>query len=84
MADGDNLVFAEVKLRKSRQFADAADFVDTKKRNRIRRTAEYWLMTHSTALQPRFDVVEIYDGGRLATDEYDKSDFEINHMIGAF
>jgi len=83
-AYGNDLVFVEVKLRKDRGFADAADFVDSRKRQKIRKTAEYWLMTHDSALQPRFDVVEIYDDGRLTGDTGDIADFEINHIIGAF
>lgn len=58
--NGEYLVFAEVKLRKTARFAPAADFVDRKKQERIRITAAYWLMEHETALQPRFDIVEVY------------------------
>ncbi|MBQ2153776.1 MAG: YraN family protein [Oscillospiraceae bacterium] len=54
------IVFVEVKLRKSEQFARAADYVDVAKQNRIRTTASLWLSLNETALQPRFDVVEIY------------------------
>ncbi len=54
------LVFVEVKLRKSAAFASAAEYVDKRKQNRIRMTAELWLSLHPTQLQPRFDVVEIY------------------------
>ena len=54
------LVFVEVKLRKSDAFARAAEFVDYRKQNRLRTTAELWLSLHETKLQPRFDVVEIY------------------------
>lgn len=54
------LVFVEVKLRKSADFAEAMEFVDRKKQDRLRATAALWLSQHETALQPRFDVVEIY------------------------
>ena len=54
------IVFVEVKLRKSDAFAAAADFVDRRKQERLRTTAELWLAQHETALQPRFDVVEVY------------------------
>ena len=54
------LVFVEVKLRKSAAFAAAAEFVDHKKQQRLRMTAELYLAEHETALQPRFDVIEIY------------------------
>ena len=54
------LVFVEVKLRKSAEFAAAAEYVDTRKQAKLRTTAEFWLMDNETTLQPRFDVVEIY------------------------
>ena len=54
------LVFVEVKLRKSADFGQAGEFVDLKKQQRLRTTAEFWLSQNETALQPRFDVVEIY------------------------
>ena len=54
------LVFVEVKLRKSAGFAAAREFVDSKKQNRLRLTAELYLSQNPTELQPRFDVIEIY------------------------
>lgn len=54
------LVFVEVKLRKSSDFAKASDFVDYYKQNRLRITAEYYLSNNESSLQPRFDVIEIY------------------------
>ena len=51
------LLFVEVKLRKSSAFADAREFVDFHKQNRIRTTAEMYLAENPTNLQPRFDVV---------------------------
>jgi putative endonuclease len=58
--DKKHLVFAEVKLRKSPNFAQAREFVDRRKQDRIRVTASIYLETHPTDLQPRFDVIEIY------------------------
>lgn len=54
------LVFVEVKLRKSAEFGRAMEYVDAKKQARIRTTAELYLAENETALQPRFDVIEIY------------------------
>lgn len=54
------IVFVEVKLRKSDEFARAADFVDLRKQARIKTTASFWLSRNETCLQPRFDVIEIY------------------------
>lgn len=61
------LVFVEVKLRKSDAFAEAKEFVDAKKQQRLRATAMLWLEGHETSLQPRFDVVEIYAENGAAT-----------------
>ena len=58
--DGDTLVFVEVKLRKSADFAQAMEFVDRRKQDKIRITASMYLSQNPTALQPRFDVIEIY------------------------
>lgn len=54
------LVFAEVKLRKDSSFAQAREFVDLRKQERLKKTASLYLVQHPTDLQPRFDVVEIY------------------------
>lgn len=54
------LIFVEVKLRKSARFAQASEFVDIHKQNRLRTTAEMYLSQNPTTLQPRFDVIEIY------------------------
>ena len=54
------LVFAEVKLRKSGDFAAAREFVDRKKQERLKATALMFLSRYPTDLQPRFDVIEIY------------------------
>ena len=54
------LCFAEVKLRKSDSFAQAREYVDRHKQDRIRLTASMYLSKYPTDLQPRFDVIEIY------------------------
>ena len=61
------LVFAEVKLRKSAYFGAAREFVDLRKQERLRATASMFLEEHETALQPRFDVIEIYAPDGLQT-----------------
>ena len=54
------LVFVEVKLRKSSDFARAMEYVDWRKQDRLRTTAALYLSQNPTDLQPRFDVIEIY------------------------
>ena len=73
------LVFVEVKLRKSDAFAKAFEYVDIHKQNRLRTTAEIYLSQNPTALQPRFDVIEIYAPQGTQT-----LDPQIHHMEDAF
>ena len=65
--DGDYLCFVEVKLRKDGRVAQAREFVDRRKQEKLRTTAQLYLAEHPTQLQPRFDVVEIYAPQGLAT-----------------
>jgi putative endonuclease len=66
--DAQYLVFAEVKARKPGSMVSPEEAVDYYKQRRLRAAAEYYLMRHPTALQPRFDVmcVEAGPGGRYA------------------
>ena len=54
------LVFVEVKLRKDAAFAQAREFVDFRKQQRLRATASMYLARYPSQLQPRFDVIEVY------------------------
>ena len=54
------LVFVEVKLRKSASFAQAREFVDRRKQEKLITSAQFYLLQHPTRLQPRFDVAEVY------------------------
>ena len=58
--DGKYLIFTEVKLRKNADFAQAREFVDRRKQEKLRTAAELYLVAHPTQLQPRFDVAEVY------------------------
>ena len=51
----------------------------SRKQARLRATAEIWLEQHETALQPRFDVIEIYAPQGMQTQKP-----EINHIENAF
>lgn len=61
------LVFVEVKLRKNADFAQAREFVDKHKQDRLRVTASIYLDEHPSSLQPRFDVIEVYAPEGIAT-----------------
>lgn len=73
------LVFVEVKLRKTDDFAKAMEYVDRRKQDKIRMTASMYLSQNPTQLQPRFDVVEIYAPEGMATKRP-----QIHHMEDAF
>lgn len=73
------LVFVEVKLRKNDAFAQAKEFVDIHKQERIRTAAAMYLSRYPTRLQPRFDVIEIY-----APEGTQTAHPVINHMEDAF
>lgn len=60
VSDRKFLVFVEVKLRKSESFAAAHEYVDRRKQERIKTTAQLYLSQNPSELQPRFDVIEIY------------------------
>lgn len=77
--DRKHLVFVEVKLRKSDRFAQAMEFVDVHKQNRIRSTAAIYLSQNPTELPCRFDVIEIYAPEGIATKKP-----VINHLEDAF
>ena len=73
------LCFVEVKLRRSDRFGTGADYVDRRKQERLRITAELYLQEHPTALQPRFDVIEVLAPNGLGT-----KNPKIRHIEGAF
>lgn len=73
------LVFVEVKLRKSGSFAQAMEYVNRRKQDRLRMTASIFLADYPTKLQPRFDVIEIYAPEGTAT-----VNPQIHHMEDAF
>ena len=73
------LVFVEVKLRKTANFAAAREFVDRRKQDKIRVTASIYLSQNPTQLQPRFDVIEIY-----APEGHMTKNPEITHLEDAF
>lgn len=77
--DKKYLVFVEVKLRKTANFAQAREFVDRRKQDRLRITASIYLESNPTNLQPRFDVIEIY-----APQGRDTKSPELIHLEDAF
>lgn len=68
-ADKTYLRFVEVKLRKDTRFAQAREFVDARKQEKLRLAARLYLANNPTDLQPRFDVAEVYAPEGTATRE---------------
>lgn len=76
---GGFLCFTEVKLRRDDRVAKAREFVDRRKQERLRISAQMYLAEHPGDLQPRFDVIEIYAPEGLRTGKP-----EINLIENAF
>ena len=77
--DGEYLAFVEVKTRKSAHFSEARESVGYSKIQKIRRTAEMFLVEYETELRARFDVIEIYAPKGVLTESP-----EITHLEDAF
>ena len=78
-ADRKYVAFVEVKLRSTDRFAQAREYVGAVKQERIRTAASLWLAENETALQPRFDVIEIYGNETM-----DPKQLDIRHIENAF
>lgn len=72
---GNRIVFVEVKVRKSADYGSGAEAVDFRKREKLLRTASYYLhMRHLDNALCRFDVISIEPGPPE----------KINHIENAF
>jgi putative endonuclease len=72
MRDGATLVFVEVRQRRNANFGGAAASIDTRKQQRIVRTAQQYLAGLAHIPPCRFDAV-LMDGGSV---EWLKNAFE--------
>lgn len=77
--DDKFICFTEVKMRKDAKFAQAREFVDRHKQERLRLTAQHYLCQYPSELQPRFDVAEVYAPMGIST-----KDPQINYIENAF
>lgn len=57
LRENDVLVFVEVRKRSHRAFADGAESIDARKRQRLLRTAEAYLQNRRWRGPVRFDVI---------------------------
>lgn len=72
------ICFVEVKQRDRNAIGAPCEFVDKPKQNRIISTAQHYLATHSTKLQPRFDVVEVYtDNNKINSVKHLENAFDL-------
>ena len=69
--NGEFLAFVEVKLRKNDAFGSACEAVTPAKQRKLRAAAQFYLIGHPTALQPRFDVAEVYASQGVHTETPD-------------
>lgn len=77
--NGRFLVFAEVKTRARGFLVSPREAVDRRKQLRVISAAEQFLCENPSALQPRFDVVEVVtDGGEVFRA------VEVRHIENAF
>lgn len=60
--DGDTLVFAEVKAASGLKYGSAESHITQQKRKKLRRAAEYYMLTHPCPEQARNDCIAINDG----------------------
>jgi putative endonuclease len=68
LRDGDDVVFCEVKTRRTDLFGTPAEAIDAAKVRRLRQLAGQWLS--ETSIRPRevrFDVVQVWPQRRGAT-----------------
>lgn len=61
MQDHDSLIFVEVRLRRNADFGGAAASIDTRKQQRIIRTAQQYLSALAKLPACRFDAVLMDD-----------------------
>lgn len=78
-ADREYIAFVEVKTRSEDALYAPREAVTEAKQRRIVRTAALYLQQHETALQPRFDVIEV-----VTKAEAPMQVVEINHLMGAY
>ena len=77
--DGNTLCFVEVKTRSNLSVGLPRDYVTAAKRERIRKTALFYLSEKNLDCPVRFDVAEVYRGadGGVARITYMKNAFEV-------
>lgn len=73
--DNDAVVFVEVKTRTSTAFGQPFEAVNSRKQEKLKKIALYYLKHNNIQAQVRFDVISIISGNGKE---------EINHIVEAF
>lgn len=84
---GRYLIFAEVKTRAAAAMVSPLESVTPAKQRRLIRTAVQFMMTHRSALQPRFDVIALTTNGctgEIIRSEYIENAFDGGGSYAAF
>ncbi len=69
--DQQYLMFVEVKTRKRKGLTSPLESITPAKQYRVILTAQIYLMSHPTSLQPRFDAVAVYtENGKIVGETY--------------
>ena len=68
--DGDEIAFVEVKTRESFAYGTPAEAVGKAKQKRYKKIAEYYWLRTGEEPNARFDVAEVYAGGRIEYYKY--------------
>ena len=63
--DGDEIAFVEVKTRSGDGYGSPAEGVTKAKQARYKKIAAYYISGLEEEVAVRFDVVEVFDGGRV-------------------
>ena len=77
--DRSYIAFVEVKTRQKGGMLSPREAVTVAKRRRLTATAALYLSRYPTALQPRFDVIEVLTEANKPLDAA-----KINHIQGAY
>ena len=77
-ADGETLVFCEVKTRLEDSVGSTREAVGPAKRKKLTETALCYLSEHPSELQPRFDVIEV------TLSRADGAVLSVEHLENAF
>ncbi|MEV6901825.1 YraN family protein [Amycolatopsis sp. NPDC051372] len=77
LADGDKVVFCEVKTRATNAYGSPAESVTAEKITRVHRAAQRWLRAHRVGwCRTRYDVVTVFAPAGAHP--------QVRHIAGAF